>query len=87
MKIKAEVWEENGTWCASVPALPGCETCADNYEELKEHLKDAIEGWLDAMNSMETTKKTDMSFIILTVIVAVCLCVTNTQIMPFRVQD
>ncbi|MGL4880176.1 MAG: type II toxin-antitoxin system HicB family antitoxin, partial [Waterburya sp.] len=24
MKIKAIIWQEDGVWCASVPALPGC---------------------------------------------------------------
>ncbi len=56
MKIKAEIWEENGVWCACVPALPGCNTCADTLEELQENLKDAIEGWIDAKNSMELNK-------------------------------
>ncbi|WP_431356807.1 type II toxin-antitoxin system HicB family antitoxin [Komarekiella delphini-convector] len=26
MKIKAVIWQEDGVWCGSVPALPGCHT-------------------------------------------------------------
>jgi predicted RNase H-like HicB family nuclease len=26
MKIKAVIWQEEGVWCGSVPALPGCHT-------------------------------------------------------------
>ena len=58
MKIKAEIWQEDGVWCASVPALQGCQTCADSLEELEFNLRDAIEGWIDAMNSMESDKQT-----------------------------
>ena len=57
MKIKVLVWQEDDVWCASVPSLKGCHTCADSFEELKENIKDAVEGWLDAMDSMETDKK------------------------------
>ena len=53
MKIKTIIWQEKGVWCASVPALEGCHTCADTFEELKINIKDAVEGWLDAMNSMD----------------------------------
>ena len=57
MRIKAEIWEEDGVWCASVPALPGCHTCADDMEKLEANLRDAIEGWLDAMNSMQPSRQ------------------------------
>ena len=57
MKIKAEIWEEEGVWCASVPALPGCVTCADTLKALELNIKDAVIGWLDAMNSMESDKQ------------------------------
>ena len=39
MIIKAEIWKEENTWCASVPALKGCHTCADTEEELKQKEK------------------------------------------------
>ena len=57
MKIKVLVWQEEDVWCASVPSLKGCHTCADNFEDLQDNLKDAVEGWLDAMSSMESEKE------------------------------
>lgn len=47
MKIKAIIWQEDDVWCASVPALPGCHTWAESYEQLLEMLADAIQGWLE----------------------------------------
>ncbi|NJM73354.1 MAG: type II toxin-antitoxin system HicB family antitoxin [Scytonema sp. RU_4_4] len=51
MKFKAFVHqaEEGGYW-AEVPALPGCITEGDTWEELMANLKDAIEGWLEVAN-------------------------------------
>jgi predicted RNase H-like HicB family nuclease len=51
MKFKAIVHqaEENGYW-AEVPALPGCITEGDTWEELMANLKDAIEGWVEVVN-------------------------------------
>ncbi|WP_414584626.1 type II toxin-antitoxin system HicB family antitoxin [Scytonema sp. PCC 10023] len=51
MKFKAIVHqaEEGGYW-AEVPALPGCITEGDTWEELMANLKDAIEGWLEVAN-------------------------------------
>jgi predicted RNase H-like HicB family nuclease len=51
MKIQAIIHEaEEGGYWAEVPALPGCFTQAETLEELTEMLKEAIEGWLDAMS-------------------------------------
>ncbi|MGL5941935.1 MAG: type II toxin-antitoxin system HicB family antitoxin [Waterburya sp.] len=47
MKIKAIIWQEDGVWCASVPALPGCHTWGETYEQLLEMLEDAVQGWLE----------------------------------------
>jgi predicted RNase H-like HicB family nuclease len=51
MKIKAIVHnaEEGGYW-AEVPALPGCITEGDTWDELVFNLNDAILGWLDVAN-------------------------------------
>lgn len=51
MKIKAIVHnaEEGGFW-AEVPALPGCITEGDTWDELIFNLNDAIHGWLDVAN-------------------------------------
>ena len=55
MKLKAIVHqaEEGGYW-AEVPALPGCITEGDTWEELIANLKDAIEGWLEVANAIAT---------------------------------
>ena len=57
MIIKAEIWQEENAWCASVPALKGCHTCADSKEELEDNLKEAIEAWLEAMNSISSSNQ------------------------------
>jgi predicted RNase H-like HicB family nuclease len=58
MKIKAIVHpaEEGGYW-AEVPALPGCITEGDTWEELMANLKDAIEGWLEVANESRLTEE------------------------------
>ncbi|MGI8827952.1 MAG: type II toxin-antitoxin system HicB family antitoxin [Chloroflexota bacterium] len=50
MKIKALIYgvpetEGGGLW-AEVPALPGCMTQAETYDELIQNIHEAIEGWL-----------------------------------------
>ncbi|MGB9929418.1 MAG: type II toxin-antitoxin system HicB family antitoxin [Methanosarcina sp.] len=35
--------DEDGTYIASVPELPGCHTQGDTLEELNENIKEAIE--------------------------------------------
>jgi predicted RNase H-like HicB family nuclease len=47
MKIKAVVHqaEEGGYW-AEVPAIPGCATQGETFEELLRNLQEAIEGCL-----------------------------------------
>ena len=47
MKIKVIVHEaEEGGYWAEVPAIPGCATQGDTYEELLKNLQEAIEGCL-----------------------------------------
>ncbi|MEK9629310.1 MAG: type II toxin-antitoxin system HicB family antitoxin [Nitrospinota bacterium] len=58
MKLKAIVHEaEEGGYWAEVPALPGCSTQGDTYEELMQNLREAIEGCLSV--DMEPTSTTD----------------------------
>jgi predicted RNase H-like HicB family nuclease len=48
MKLKFIVHEaEEGGYWAEVPALPGCATQGDSFEELLRNLYQAIEGWLE----------------------------------------
>jgi predicted RNase H-like HicB family nuclease len=47
MKIKVIVHEaEEGGYWAEVPALPGCATQGESFEELLHNLYEAIEGCL-----------------------------------------
>ena len=53
MKLKVIIHEakEGGFW-AEVPAIPGCATEGENFEELLNNLYEAIEGFL----SVDVTK-------------------------------
>jgi predicted RNase H-like HicB family nuclease len=53
MNLKVIVWQEEEVWCASVPALPGCHTWAESYDQLMEIVKEAVEGWLEVANEKE----------------------------------
>ena len=55
MKIKAVIHtaEEGGYW-AEIPAIPGCATQGDTFEELLSNIYEAVEGCL----SVEVEKKT-----------------------------
>lgn len=47
MKLKVIVHEaEEGGYWAEVPAIPGCATQGDTFEELLKNLYDAVEGCL-----------------------------------------
>jgi predicted RNase H-like HicB family nuclease len=54
MRIKAVIHKsEDGGYWAEVPALPGCVTQAKTIEELSVMLREAVEGWIDAMSIPE----------------------------------
>jgi predicted RNase H-like HicB family nuclease len=47
MKLKVVVHEaEEGGYWAEVPAIPGCATEGDSFEELLKNLYEAVEGCL-----------------------------------------
>lgn len=47
MKLKIVVHEaEEGGYWAEVPAIPGCATQGDTFEELLQNLYEAVEGCL-----------------------------------------
>lgn len=47
MKLKVVIHEaEEGGFWAEVPAIPGCATQGDTFEELLQNLYEAIEGCL-----------------------------------------
>jgi predicted RNase H-like HicB family nuclease len=57
MKVIVHEAEEGGYW-AEVPAIPGCATQGDTWEELLQNLYEAIEGCLSVdTESLQTTGK------------------------------
>ncbi len=45
LKVVVHTAEEGGFW-AEVPAIPGCVSQGDSYEELLDNIHEAIEGCL-----------------------------------------
>lgn len=45
--------DEAGYYAAEVPALPGCLSQGKTYEEALANIKEAIEGWLEVMESKQ----------------------------------
>jgi predicted RNase H-like HicB family nuclease len=57
MKIKVVVHEaEEGGFWAEVPAIPGCATQGETFEELLANLYEAVEGCLSVDVDVEKTK-------------------------------
>ena len=46
--------DEAGYYVAEVPALPGCLSQGKTYEEAIGNIKEAIEGWLEVMESKQS---------------------------------
>ena len=59
MKIKVEIWEEDGAWCASIPAFPGCHTWGESYEHAIAMIQEAAQGWLEVANERKISKATN----------------------------
>jgi predicted RNase H-like HicB family nuclease len=60
MNLKAIIHEaEEGGYWAEVPALPGCVTQGETLDEIKNNLREAIEGWLSAEGSRPALAKGD----------------------------
>lgn len=59
MKIKIIIHEaEEGGFWAEVPAIPGCATEGETFEELLQNLYEAIEGCLSVdIESIETNEQ------------------------------
>lgn len=45
--------DEAGYYVAEVPALPGCFSQGKTYEEALANIKEAVEGWLEVMESKQ----------------------------------
>jgi len=46
--------DEDGYYVAEVPAMPGCLSQGKTYEEAITNIKEAIEGWLEVMESKQS---------------------------------
>jgi len=46
--------DEAGYYVAEVPALPGCLSQGKTYEEAISNIKEAVEGWIEVMESKKT---------------------------------
>jgi predicted RNase H-like HicB family nuclease len=59
LKIKIIIYEaEEGGFWAEVPAIPGCATEGETFEELLQNLYEAIEGCLSVdIESIETNER------------------------------
>jgi predicted RNase H-like HicB family nuclease len=58
MKVKVVVHEaEEGGYWAEVPAIPGCATQGETFQELLTNLYEAVEGCLSV--DVEQAKKSD----------------------------
>jgi predicted RNase H-like HicB family nuclease len=59
MKRKVVVHEEGGGYWAEVPAISGCVTQGDSFEELLANLYEAVEGCLSVDIEPVDVKPTD----------------------------
>ncbi len=60
MKLKVIVHEaEEGGYWAEVPAIPGCATQGETFEELLQNLYEAVEGCLSVDVSPAQIKESD----------------------------
>lgn len=59
MKLKVVVHEaEEGGFWAEVPAIPGCATQGETFEELLQNLYEAVEGCLNVdLKSIESSDR------------------------------
>ncbi|MDD3574964.1 MAG: type II toxin-antitoxin system HicB family antitoxin [Methanospirillum sp.] len=55
LKFKVELIQEpDGGYIAHVPALPGCHTQGDSFDEVIENIKDAIQIYMDVLSEEST---------------------------------
>ena len=51
MTLSAVIYrDESGAYCAEIPALPGCWSDGDTFEEARANIREAAEGWLMAQD-------------------------------------
>ena len=60
LKFKVELIQEpDGGYIAHVPALPGCHTQGDSFDEVIENVKDAIQLYMDVLSEESTISPTN----------------------------
>ena len=59
LHVAIEQYEE-GYYVAEVPALPGCLSQGKTHEEAIANIKEAIEGWLEVMESKKSFDPTQL---------------------------
>ena len=52
--------DEAGYYVAEVPALPGCLSQGKTHQEALANIKEAIEGWLEVMESKQSLDPTHL---------------------------
>jgi len=52
--------DETGYYVAEVPALPGCLSQGKTHDEAVANIKEAIEGWLEVMESKHSFNPTSL---------------------------
>ncbi len=63
MKLKVVIHEaEEGGYWAEVPAIPGCATQGDTFEELLKNIYEAVEGCLSV--EIDVSKNTDKDHVL-----------------------
>lgn len=51
MGIQAYIYkDESGAYCADVPALPGCHSCGDTFDEAAANIREAALLWIETAN-------------------------------------
>jgi predicted RNase H-like HicB family nuclease len=61
MKLHVRIeQDEAGYYVAEVPALPGCLSQGKTYEEAIANIKEAVEGWLEVMESKQEYDSTGL---------------------------
>lgn len=54
--------EEGGFW-AEVPALPGCVSEGDTFDETVDNIREAMEGWLEVAAERRSAARTDAQLV------------------------
>ena len=51
--------DESGVYCAEVPALPGCFSDGDTFDEAVANIREAAAGWLAAQDEQVAVAHAD----------------------------